>query len=374
MTASRSRLLTPRPRCAGSTKTSQSQAKVARSVTTRANPACLPPRAGSPSNAEKQSECSRPRSKTSRGRPSDQYASSRRNRYTRSRSTCVVSLETTYGTPTVSRSTAREPAPRSFSDRPGRWRARRATEAAEHTEAQLQRTESALLRGKRREHPVVAGVRVGPRGTREDGRELGWIVDVLELGMRPGLRAVPIRREEVDPVADARRRVPDVHPDAVAEVAEDAEGEEVERAVMEGSRAHELERLTAVVGDLLRGALRPDLCERILRDVGLSREQREVRVLRVVPGPVVVRRASFHLALRAAEEPVHELREPGSQRILFGGGPRGRALEQERRVDRAHELTALDDPGPARLRAARDDLRKAHRGGHACPLVEEPGP
>src|SRR3989441_13169024 len=163
-----------------------------------------------------------------------------------------------------------------LSNRPGRRRARRAAEASEDTEAQLQRSERALFRGERREHPVVAGVGVRPRGAREDRRELGPVVDVRELETRPGVRSVPIRREEVDPGLNTGGRVPHVDADAVTEVAEDAEGQEIEHAVVERSRARELERLAAIVGDLLRGALRSDLRERVFRKVGASGEQREV--------------------------------------------------------------------------------------------------
>ena len=70
------------------TKTSASQAKRARSVTTRPKPACSPPAAKRP----KTSELSIPRSTTARSMPGDQYAV-RRKRQITSRSRRATSVE-----------------------------------------------------------------------------------------------------------------------------------------------------------------------------------------------------------------------------------------------------------------------------------------
>ena len=63
----------PRPRYAGSTKTSQRPANVGPSVTTRLKPTCAPPAPASPPNGPKLGDPSSERSNTARGIPLAQY-------------------------------------------------------------------------------------------------------------------------------------------------------------------------------------------------------------------------------------------------------------------------------------------------------------
>src|SRR6266542_3081526 len=138
---------------------------------------------------------------------------------------------------------------------PGWGWARRTAKPTEDPDPQLQARERAQPLDERGQRTLVPGVRVGARRAREDRGELGGVVDSWPIRVVPRRLPERARHEDVDRRADPLlRRVPHVDADMPAEIAKDREREDIERAVVIGAGARELERLPAIRGDLRRGA------------------------------------------------------------------------------------------------------------------------
>jgi hypothetical protein len=142
---------------------------------------------------------------------------------------------------------------------------------------------------------------------------------------------------------------------------------------VQGARARELVRLTAVGSDLLVDASARIVGDYTACEGGVTDEQRQGHDLGIVPRSVIVRLAPFVAAVGAREQPVEIRTGPRDHRIAMRAGPPGCVVEQPECVDELRHVTRIDDSNAPAFGDARNGLREAQVRIHSCRGVDEPG-